>query len=105
MVAGPHCRSAAYVSVRFFMKIEEVKAKWPYEYKIIECAIKEADGSLPAVAIAQEKTNLNLEDFKRIVLSIQCGMTLEQYECANVPYIKQSIKKVEIEWHKNANKT
>jgi len=70
------------------MKIEEVKAKWHDEYKLIECAIKEADGSLPAVFIAQENTNLNLEQFKRIVLNIQCGMTLEEYKGENVPYLK-----------------
>jgi hypothetical protein len=80
------------------MEVEEVKSRWSEEYDLIYKAIRKADKSIASVVVARDKTSLSLEEFKRIVLSIQCGMSLEEFESAYVPFIKKDIEEVENEW-------
>lgn len=82
------------------MNKKEIINKWPDENRLTESMIRDYDGSLPAIKTIREETELSLTDTKRIILAIQNGLSLEEFESSNFPLLRKSIELIENEWDK-----
>lgn len=80
------------------MTPDEVRAAWPVEYYAAEQAIREADDTPPGVVVLKKAGTLTLQDAKRIILAIQNGMTLEEFEAGEFPFVQKYVREIEKLW-------
>jgi len=78
------------------MSPKEVEERWPKEYELIEKLIRNHNAS--HVKVIRKRTTLSLVEAKRIVLAIQNGLSLEEYESSYLPFIKEYIEELENKW-------
>ena len=77
------------------MKPSEVKQKWPKAYSIAEKMIANGDSIIATIKKIRDITKIDLVDAKRIILSIESNVSLEDHEDELAPIIKQALDELD----------
>ena len=74
------------------MNVEEVKARWPKETSIAERHLAEGGSVIPAIKAMRKLTGISLLDSKRVIVAVQQGVSVEEYQEELIPGIEAAFK-------------